>query len=122
MEEAIRLTKRPRHMEAALYHLRRARREGTPIPPGCQLTLIAGRPRLMSLISVLRLKDLWSQGVVPPLTPREEAAMRVPEQQEPPCLVRAAHAGGRDRLKDCRKSDRQASENLQEGERAGVRR
>ena len=83
VEGAINLTKRPRHVEAALYHLQRAMRKKTPVPPGCQLTLIRGdcaRPMTIGLISVLRIKDLWARGIVPPFTPWEEAAMRAPSR------------------------------------------
>ncbi len=71
-------TKRPRHLEAAIYHQQQADRRGTKAPRGCRLTIIPAKgnqPMMLNAISVLKIKDEWDKGHIPPLTPREEAAM-----------------------------------------------
>jgi hypothetical protein len=79
IEQAIEWTKRPRHLEAAIYHAKKAKLQRRPPPPGCRLTLIPGgnaTPRRLGLISVLLSKEEWNRGIVPPLTPSEKTAMR----------------------------------------------
>jgi hypothetical protein len=79
VEDAIWRTMRRQCVETALYWLRRAKAQGIPIPPGCNLTLTQwGGPHRLTLIdfaSLCRERDnCWNKGILPPETPAQARA------------------------------------------------
>ncbi len=78
VDEAKFVTKRPRHVKVALYWVRLSVAEGIPIPPGCNLIITqeggAHRFTLIDYQSLLRERELWNRGIVPPETPSEAKA------------------------------------------------
>ena len=76
VKEAGQVTRRPRHVRAALYHARQAAKRGLPPPPGCDLkvTQEGGRNKatLIDFSSLLVAREEWNRGLIPPPMPSEE--------------------------------------------------